>query len=104
EDVQRARAVDGDEVGDVDESVNGTEPDRAEPPLQPLGRRAVLHPANEAKREGGAKRGLFDLHGDGTGEFSRDRLQRSVLQLTELCGGKLKDASLKPITGEFPCP
>ena len=62
EHVQGPRAVEGDEVGDVDERVDGPEPDRAESPLQPFGRGAVLHAAHEPKRESRAKRRLFDFH------------------------------------------
>ena len=48
EHVQRAAAVVSDEIGDVDERVDGTQPDRNEPALQPDGRGAVLHPTHES--------------------------------------------------------
>ena len=48
EHVQRAAAVVSDEIGDVDERVDRTQPDRDEPALQPDGRGAVLHPTHQS--------------------------------------------------------
>ena len=56
EHVQRTAAVVGDEIGDIDQRVDGTQADRNEPALQPCRRGAVVHPAHEPQRESGAER------------------------------------------------
>ena len=56
EHVQRPAAVVGDEVGDVDQRVDRAKPDRLEPLLQPVRRRAVLDAAHQAQRERRAER------------------------------------------------
>jgi hypothetical protein len=62
EDVQRAAAIEGDVVGDVDQRVDGAQADRDQALLQPFRRRAVLHAAHEAQREAGAKVRRLDRH------------------------------------------
>ncbi len=51
EDVQRPAAVERDVIGDVDERVDRSETDRLEPPLHPVGRRAVPDATHQPQRE-----------------------------------------------------
>ena len=92
EHVQRPAAVVGDEVGDVDQRVDRAQPDRGEPALQPVGRRAVLHAAHEAQRERRAerrRRAEFERHLHRAGELALDRLDRRVLERAHVGGGKV---------------
>ena len=50
-DMQRAGAVVGDVVGDIDQRVDGAKPDRLQPPLQPIGARPVLDAPHEPPGE-----------------------------------------------------
>ena len=68
EDVQRAVAVVGEEVGDVDEGGDGAQADGAQAVLQPGGRGAVADAADQAADEERA-----GLAGDVGGEIDRDR-------------------------------
>src|SRR5262245_31575791 len=45
--MERAAAVVGNQIGDIDERVDRAKPDRLQPPLQPFGRTAVLDAAHE---------------------------------------------------------
>ena len=63
-DVQRPRLVDREEIGDVDQRRDRPQPDRLEPPLQPLGTGPVGHAADRpaARRRGSpspARRSTF---------------------------------------------
>ena len=92
EHVQRPAAVVGDEVGDVDQRVDRAKPDRLQPLLQPLRRRAVLDAAHEAQREGRAERmGLaeVELDRDRAGEFALDRLRRALLERADVGRGQI---------------
>ncbi len=55
EHMQRAAAIEGQVVGDVDQRVDRPQPDGAQPLLHPFGRGAVADAAHEAQREGGAE-------------------------------------------------
>ena len=55
EHMQRAAAVEGDVIGDVDERADRPQADRPQPLLHPLGRRAVGHAADEPQGEGRAE-------------------------------------------------
>ena len=55
EHVQRAAAIEGDVIGDVDEGADRPEANRAQPLLHPFGRRAVGHAADETQSERRAK-------------------------------------------------
>ncbi|MGY4300627.1 hypothetical protein ACVWXN_008722 [Bradyrhizobium sp. i1.4.4] len=89
EHVQRARAVVGHEVGDVDQRIDRTQPDRGQPLLQPFRRRPVLHPAHQAQREARTQRGVLDRDLHGAREFTLDRLDRGVLELAHVGRGKI---------------
>ena len=56
EHMQRTAAVEGHEVGDVDQRIDRAQADGREPLLQPLRRRAVLDAAHQAQREARAQR------------------------------------------------
>ena len=90
EHMQRPAAVVGDEVGDVDQRVDRAQPDRGQPLLQPFRRRAVLDAAHEAQREGRDRASAeFDRHRDRAGKLALDRLDRRVLELAHVGGGKI---------------
>jgi len=50
--MQRPAAVEGDEVRDIDECVDGAQSDRSEPLLQPVRRRAILDALDQPQSEG----------------------------------------------------
>ena len=79
EDMQRPAAIESEVVGDVDERVDGTQPDRRQPLLQPLRRGTILHAAHEAQHEQGREMaiafGEVEPHGDRRGKAAFDRLQ-----------------------------
>ncbi len=90
--MQRPAAVVGDEVGDVDQRIDRAQPDRGEPLLQPVRRRAVLDAAHQPQREGRAqrrRRAEIERHFDRAGEFALDRLDRGVLELAHVGGGEI---------------
>ncbi len=92
EHVQRPAAVVGDEVGDIDQRIDRAQPDRGQPLLQPVRRRAVLDAAHQAQREGRAQRGRraeIERHLHRAGELAFDRLDRRVLELAHVGGGKI---------------
>ena len=89
EDVQRAVAVIGDEIGDIDQRVDGAEPDGTQSLLQPGRRRAVLHPAHETQAEGQAERrrvGEVERHLDRTGTLTLHRHDRLLDEIAEAGG------------------
>ena len=92
-DVQRAAAVIGDVVGDIDQRVDRAEPDRLQPALEPVGGGAVLYPAHQAPGEDRAGIGALlvelKLDRDRIGKAAFDRLHRVLLQLAELGGGEI---------------
>ncbi len=92
EHVQRPAAVVGDEVGDVDQRIDGPQPDRGEALLQPGRRRAVLHAAHQPQRKAAAERGRgaeveLDRARAGAGAFHR--LDRLVDELAHVGGGEV---------------
>ena len=76
--MERPGAVEGQEVGDVDERRDRPQPDGKQPSLQPIGARAVLQPADGAPGEQRAGIGGFprEVEGDAGRVFetARDRL------------------------------
>ena len=106
EHVQRAAAVEGDEIGDVDQRVDGPEADGGEPLLQPVGRRAVLDAAHQPQAEGRAQFGRLDRHRDRAGEGALHRLGRVVLVGAERGGAEVaRDAvdarAVRPVGREI---
>ena len=92
EDVQRAVAVVGDEIGDIDQRVDGAQADGAQPLLQPGRRRAVLHAAHEAQAEGEAERrrvAEIERDLDRTGAVACDRHHRALDEIAEAGGGEI---------------
>ncbi len=90
--MQRPAAVVGDEVRDIDQRIDRPQPDRGEPPLQPLRARAVLHAAHEAQREAAAqrrRRAEVEPHADRARPVAGDRLDRLVLERPDAGGGKI---------------
>ena len=81
EHMQRPAAVIGDEVGDIDQRVDRTKPDRRQPLLQPFRRGAVLDAAHQAQREARAERrrgAEIELHLDRAGEGALHGLRRAL--------------------------
>ena len=76
EDVQRPAVVERHEIGDVDQGIDGPQPDRGQPPLHPGGRCAVPDAAHETKPECRAEMLVFgreiEPHRDRLREPARD--------------------------------
>ena len=92
EHMQRSPAVEGDEIGDIDQRIDRAQPDRGEPPLQPFRARAIFHAAHQAQREAAAqwrRRPEIQPHRDRTRTGAIDRLYRRVLQHTHIGGGEV---------------
>ena len=92
EDMQRPAAVEGDVVGDVDQRVDGPQPDGDQPLLQPFRRRAVLDAAHQPQREAGAElRRVAESSVTFTGHLALagDRLDGAVLQPAEAGRGEV---------------
>ena len=92
EDVERAGAVEGDEVGDVDERRDRAQTDGAQAVLEPLRRGTVFHAAHEAAIKDGT--GLVgdvgrEMHADRTGEASGYGFDRGGDQPPEAAGGEV---------------
>ena len=85
--MERPAAVVGNVVGDIDERVDRAKPDRFQPPLQPLGRRAVLDAAHEPPGEDRASIGVrfveFERDRDRVGEAAFDGAARVRLEFPE---------------------
>src|SRR5690606_23164905 len=92
-DVKRARAIKRDEIGDIDQRIDRAKADRLQPVLQPLGRRAVLHAANEAACENRASGRCIlreiEFDADGAVEVARNRREIALTQTAKPCGGKI---------------
>ena len=90
EHMQRATAIKGEVIGDVDQRVDGAQADGLQPLLHPVRRGAVLDAAHEPQGEGRRQmrvlRGQIKLHGDRAGESPRDRLDRAILQPAQTGG------------------
>ena len=87
--MQVAGAVVGHEVGDVDQRVDRPQADRGQAPLQPWRRRTVLDAAHQPQRKARAKRLVLDGDLYRTRELALDRLDRRVLELAHVGGGKV---------------
>ncbi len=87
EDMQRPAVVEGHVVGDVDQRVDGPQPDRGQPALHPGGRRAVADAAHEAEPESRAEVLVpgreIEPHRDRLGESALDGANRDGLQAAE---------------------
>ncbi len=92
--VERTAPAEGDEIGDVDNGVDRTQPDGLQPLLQPLGRGAVLDALDVAAGE------LADCLGLALGELLRQRGDRArplrghgrpvgLFQCADAIGGKV---------------
>ncbi len=92
EHVERAAAVVGDEIGNIDQRIDRAEPDRGEPFLQPVRRRSVLDAAHRAERKARAQRRRRpEIERDvyRTGELALHRPDRRVLELAHIGCGKI---------------
>ena len=93
EHVQRAAAVEGDVIGDVDKRADRSQADRAEPLLHPFGRRAVGDAAHETQGERRAKmpigRGEIEMDGGRAVERPGERLRRRRLQAAQTRRGEI---------------
>src|SRR5262249_12781469 len=79
-------AVVGDEIGDIDKRVDGAKPDCAHTARQPFRRGAIIHAANQAQSECGAKRwGRVEFEGDlgRAGKAARYGLDGTRLELAQ---------------------
>ena len=95
EDVQRAVAVVGEEVGHIDQRGDRAQPDGAQLVLKPLRRRAVFDPADQpACEDRAAVEGIWvDGDGDRAGIFAGNRIDGPGLQLADpACGEIARDA------------
>ena len=109
EHVQRAAAVEGDEVGDVDQRVDGPQTDRGEPLLQPVGRGSVLDALDQAQAESRAerrRRAEIERDLDRAGEGALHRLGRAVLEGADGCRAEIaRDAvdagTVRPVGREI---
>ena len=93
EHVQRAAAVEGHVVGDVDQRADRPEPDGAQALLHPFRRRPVRDAAHQAQREGGAEmrvgRREIETHLGRAIEGAVDRLRRRRLEGSEARRGEI---------------
>ena len=92
EHVQRPATVVGDEVRDIDQRIDRPQPDRGEPPLQPLRARAILDAAHEAQREAAAqrrRRAEVEPHTDRARPGAGDGFDRLVLERPHPGGGEI---------------
>ena len=87
--MQRPGAVVGDQVRDIDQGVDGAQADRGQLLLQPRGRWAVLHAADQPAGElaTGACAVQADL--DGIGELARGLGDADVFQCPQTGGGQV---------------
>jgi hypothetical protein len=107
EDVQRAVAVEGEEVRHVHERRDRAQPDGAQPVLQPLRRGAVAHAPDHARREDRAAvaRVRVDRHAhrarEGAGDRrALDRLQRAEAARGEIAGDAAHAERVGPVGGD----
>ena len=96
ENMQRASAVIGDEIGDIDQRINRTQANRLQARLQPVRRRTVLHAAHQPKAESRAEISVADRDLDRAREGAADRARRAVLQLAQPGGGQIAGDALYP--------
>ena len=93
EHVQRAAAVEGDVIGDVDERADRPQADRPQPLLHPFGRGAVGHAAHEPQGEGRAEMRVggreIEMDAGRAVERAVIRLRRRRLQLAQPGRGEI---------------
>ena len=89
EHMQRPRAVIGHEVGDIDQRIDRSQPDRGQALLQPPRRRSVLDAAYQPQRESRTEARVFQRHFHGAGKLALDRLDRRIEKLAHVGGGKI---------------
>ena len=92
EDVERAGAVEGDEVGDVDQRRDRAQADGTQAVLEPLRRGTVFHAPDDAAvedRAGLVRHVGCEVDADRTGERSGDRFDRRGDQFSEAPRGKV---------------
>ena len=93
EDMQRPAAVEGEEIGHIDQRVDRAQSDRPEPVLKPGGARAVLDAAHEPQPEERRKMRVFrrevERHLDGAREFPLDGFWRARLEPADAGGGEI---------------
>ena len=109
EDVERAGAVEGQVIRDVDQRVDGPQADLLEALLHPLGGRAVLDAAHEAQGEEGrqmlVRRGEIEGHAHRAGEDARHGLDLAILQAAKPSGREIPRhpmhaRRIRPVGGE----
>jgi hypothetical protein len=92
EHMQRAAAIEGDEVGDVDQRIDRAKTNRSKALLQPVGRGAVLDTLDQAQAEGRTQRmggAEIERDFDGAGERALHRLGRAVLEVADGGGAEI---------------
>ncbi len=108
EHMQRPAAVKGDEIGDIDQRIDRAQPDRDQPLLQPIRRRAVLDATYETQREGRAqrrRRAEIELNLHRGRKLAFDLLDRLVLELAhvgcrEIAGDAVHAGAIGPVRRE----
>ncbi len=100
EHVQGPSSVMRDEVADIDERGDGSEPDGLQPVLHPLRRRPVFHAAHIAAGEHRTRvrRGGREIERDGlrARESARHRFHRAVLQCADAAGREIASNAVNP--------
>ena len=86
EHMQRAAAVVGHEVGDIDQRIDRPQADRGEALLQPCRRWAILDPAYQAQRKAGTQHCILDSDVHRAGEFALDGLDGGIPELAHVGG------------------
>ena len=89
EHMQRPAPVVGHEVGDIDQRVDWSQPNREQALLQPFRRRPVLDAAHQPQREARTQQGVLDLYPHGRRKLALDRLDRGIFELAHVGGGKI---------------
>ncbi|MDQ1155273.1 hypothetical protein QE389_002472 [Brevundimonas sp. SORGH_AS 993] len=88
-DVQRPRAVVGDQIGHIDQSIMRFHTDGRQPLLQPGRRRAVLHAPDNPPGEDRAHLGRLQPHRDRRGETPAHHGDVEMLQLADAGGRQI---------------
>ena len=92
EHMQRPSAVVSDEVGDIDQRIDGAQSDGAQPLLQPGRRRPIAHPAYQSEgkcRTKRRRRAEIERHLHRAGEITFHRLNASIPQLAHLSSSEI---------------
>ena len=105
--MQRPAAVEGDEIGDIDQRVDRPQSDCRQPLLQPVGRGAVLHALYQPQPEGRAQRRLHSIVTfTGQGKSALHRLYDAVLEGAdgggaEIAGDAVDAGAVGPVGREI---